>query len=512
MMETGTSKIMTDNYTVIATRPVIMYTHPRSITERRIDADYYRPEFVDNQTQLENSDLEIHELKDLWLEGRYGTLPDSADYLDEGVFLIRGGDFRDLDVVDDANLIRVPMAYWENGLKARAYPGEVLMLAKGATIDGPNSVALCSTRFEKALVNGSVFRIKPKPGVDAAYLTAYMATSTFLLQKRRAISNTGIFYNDLESIETFLVPLPPRPVQTYIGDKVRLAERCRSRARELWKTSEQVLSQALNLSLNTQDFELFNPLELQSEHYRLIATEPVSAWIHPDIMEHELGAQYYHPRRANVVVKLRASGIPLKRLLEIAMRCNERVSGAQIFQSPYYVGLGEIDSTIGSFNLVSPQQAEITGTATLFKSGDILFSKLRPYLNKVSICPAHVKRACGSTELLVYRAHKEILPYYVFFVLKSNVGLYQVIDVTAGSTLPRVDPEIIDEILVPLIDEECQKNISDNVQQVFALLSQAATFVAEAKADVEALIEGRLDVAGIVAGRVIAPTWEALSG
>lgn len=89
---------MPDSYTIISTRPVIMYAQPRGVTERRMDADYYRPQYVDNQTRLENSGIEIRVLRDLWIEGKYGTLPDSADYTSEGVVLIRGGDFRDLSV------------------------------------------------------------------------------------------------------------------------------------------------------------------------------------------------------------------------------------------------------------------------------------------------------------------------------------------------------------------------------------------------------------------------------
>jgi len=170
--------------------------------------------------------------------------------------------------------------------------------------------------------------------------------------------------------------------------------------------------------------------------------------------------------------------------------------------------LAEIDSSTGYFEPISPQDAGISGTSALFRANDILFSKLRPYLNKVSICPTHIARASGSTELLVYRAYKSVLPYYVFFALKSNLGLYQIIDVTAGSTLPRVNPEIVDDILVPIIPAEQQKTIDANVRQIFTLCHRASELVREAKADVEALIEGRLDVEGIVAGRVQPPAWK----
>lgn len=502
---------MPDSYQIVSIAPVAINVSPTLVSERRMDADYYNPEFLENQDRIEGCGYPLITLGRLWSDGKYGTLPSSDDYADQGVVLIRGGDFRDLGVVEDENLVRVPSYYWETSQKARTSAGEVLLLAKGATIDGPNSVALCPDRFEKAIVNGSVFRIKVKKDVDAAYLAAYMATTPFLLQKRRFISNTGIFYNDLESIENFAVVVPTRPVQTYVGDKVWLAERCRTQARELWKASEKLLSETLGMPLSAVYFEKIDPAELQSESYRLKSIAPVAAWIQADIADHELGPQYFHPRRANVILKLRSSGVELVRLTDLAVRRSDRVSANKASHVPYYVGLADIDSTIGHFDSVSPQNAGITGTSALFRSGDILFSKLRPYLNKVSICPDYIKQACGSTELLTYRVCKGVLPYYVFFVLKSNVVLYQIIDVTSGSTLPRVDPEIIDDILVPMIPVERRQIIDTNTRQVFSFLYRATQLIREAKSDVEALIEGRLDVEGILAGRIKSPTWEDIA-
>ena len=75
-----------------------------------------------------------------------------------------------------------------------------------------------------------------------------------------------------------------------------------------------------------------------------------------------------------------------------------------------------------------------------FERGDILFSRLRPYLNKVAIWEK--KRGLGSTGLLVYRPILDINRYYLYLVLKSPLGLYQIIDVTSGSTYPRVDEHV----------------------------------------------------------------------
>ena len=272
----------------------------------------------------------------------------------------------------------------------------------------------------------------------------------------------------------------------------------------------QLLSQATGISLETEYFEQVDEKQLQSASYQLVCASPMQIWVRQDLVEHELGPQYFHPRRANVILKLRSSGVELKHLAELTSRKVDRINPDRVSSIPHYVGLADIDSATGYFEPRETAQTDILGTAAMFKSGDILFSKLRPYLNKVAICPDHLTQACGSTELLVYRAHRTTLPYYVFFVLKSNLGLFQVLDATTGSTLPRIDPEIVDDILIPMIAREDQAIIERNVRWAFQLRHQASQLVSEAKADVEALIEGRLDVDGIMAGRVRPPTWEEL--
>lgn len=64
-------------------------------------------------------------------------------------------------------------------------------------------------------------------------LLLYLWVPNILLQKTRAISNTGIYYNDKNSLENFLIPIPSPEIQKYIGDKVRRAEELREEAKKL---------------------------------------------------------------------------------------------------------------------------------------------------------------------------------------------------------------------------------------------------------------------------------------
>jgi len=486
---------MTTKYQVISRSPVIMYVDPRIITERRMDADYYKPEFLENQEQLENSGQSVTVLKHLWYEGKYGTLPSSSDYADEGVTLIRGGDFRDLGVIADESLVRVPISYWENSPKARTESGEVLLLAKGATIDGPNSVALCPARFDKALVNGSVFRIKTKPIVDAAYLAAYMATPALLLQKQRAISNTGIFYNDLESIENFLVPLPPRPVQEYIGAKVRLAERCRARARELRVGATNALKNAFG--------------KVPEIH-----TGKSIAWVDSRDVFDRIDPDYFNQRYLtleNQVRGLTGSSLVLGQVCDVFSGTSAPEQETESPQRVVKVGNLSEDGVDWDNTGYLRVDRKVKSRFVL-REGDVMFccaAHHHSYIGKkVTLALVGSIRAIPTPEVMVCRLRgDQLLPGYLAEFLRSPWGYWQIQRTVKGITAHAYSDDVM-RIVVPIIPLETQKQIDRALREASQFITKARKLVHEAKTDVEALIEGRLDVEGIVAGRVRPPTWE----
>ncbi len=498
---------MQATYTILSERPVEVFI-PEALVEDRLDAEFYQPVYLRAVETLESAHFPLKPLQKL--SSKKSRVYWGIKGLDESpssthIPYIRPNEADDDGWIEYENLTTIERHWADDMPSAIVQPGDLLVEVKG------NARKVHVVREDVpplTFVSGSMYRFVPRSDVDVYYLWAYLTSPICQTLKDRLMSNSIIKWINPEDICQMPVPEPLPPLQTYIGAKVRLAEQCRTHARQLWSDSKKILAEAMSLSVEADFWEKVDPVELHSPVYNLVSVEPSAMWIAPKLVEREIGAQNFHPRRANVVLKLQASGVELKSLSSLASRKTNRVSAAQLHTIPYYIGLAEIDSTTGYFDPVAIKETEVTGISALFQANDVLYSKLRPYLNKVSICPPHVQKACGSTELLVYRIHQPFLPYYIFFVLKSSLVLYQIIDVTAGSTLPRVDPELVDDILVPLISPEKQQLIDDNVRRVFLLRHRATQLIREAKADVEALIEGRLDVAGILAEQVRPPTWD----
>jgi type I restriction enzyme S subunit len=194
---------------------------PAALIDDRLNAERYAREQIENLANLRLIGAE--RLGALLDDARsnYGILPGSEEYVEpeDGVGLLRGGDLEHGHLVDPS--VWAPRSYLTP--RGRLSTGDVLILAKGACIDGPAGVALVTSRHDGMIFNGTSYRVRLRMG-DPGFLVAACMTSAFLLQKRREISNTGVSYNSEEAIKGFLVPNPSGAAQRYIGSKVRQAE------------------------------------------------------------------------------------------------------------------------------------------------------------------------------------------------------------------------------------------------------------------------------------------------
>lgn len=345
--------------------------------------------------------------------------------------------------------------------------------------------------------------------VSALFATAFLRTSGGYRQIQRRLRGISAKLTPT-NFGKVSIPQPDRRVQSHIAAKIELAERCRAASSERWTAATTLLGTALGVPLTPETFEVKSNADVSALGYEVASLRPVVVRVSPERIEASIGAQFFTPRRAKAILVIEQSGFESKRLADLADRFATRVAADELQrQGLAYVGLAQIDSTTGY--IAGSADDSPTGTSALFGARDILFSKLRPYLNKVAICPNYLERAAGSTELVTYRTKPGVDPYYVFLVLKSPLVLNQVIDITSGSTHPRVDPDLIDEVLVPLVEPSTQMKIGSSVRSALELMRRATLLVNEAKADVEALIKGNLDIDAIASGRIKPPTAASIA-
>jgi len=169
-----------------------------------------------------------------------------------------------------------------------------------------------------------------------------------------------------------------------------------------------------------------------------------------DLVGSRIDPMPFHPERLKILEKINASkkGIRLKNLVS-----NVKTITKSISEEDIYIGLENIKSHVGQY--VPTSEKGSISSAAVFKKGNILFPKLRPYLNKVY--RAEFDGLC-STEFYVFEA-KNIDADFLTIVLRSNFVLKQTKHLTTGNTLPRLQTIDVDNLLIPVPSEDVQKSI-----------------------------------------------------
>lgn len=157
----------------------------------------------------------------------------------------------------------------------------------------------------------------------------------------------------------------------------------------------------------------------------------------------------FHPERMDVIRAIKRG--TWKRLKDVAI--NVKAITTTLSEGEIYVGLENIIGDTGEY--ISSNEKETVSSAAKFKKGDILFPKLRPYLNKVHRAQFD---GCCSTEFHVFEA-KDIHPDFLTIMLRSNMVLAQTKHLMTGNTLPRLQTTDVENLLIPYPSIEIQRKI-----------------------------------------------------
>ena len=123
-----------------------------------------------------------------------------------------------------------------------------------------------------------------------------------------------------------------------------------------------------------------------------------------------------------------------------------------------YVGLEHLDSGYPKINRFG-NESEVRSAKACFRPGDLLYGKLRPYLDKVAL--AEWEGLC-STDILVLRAKTDrALAEYCVYLMHSKGVLDQAIKTTSGVNHPRTKWTALKEYRSFIPPKPEQVNIAD---------------------------------------------------
>lgn len=166
------------------------------------------------------------------------------------------------------------------------------------------------------------------------------------------------------------------------------------------------------------------------------------------------------------------------KLGEISHYVNEKSSIA-LTNELYYVSTDSMLKDRGG--VISPESIPANGNVTKYKKDDILVSNIRPYFKKIWF--SNRQGGC-SNDVLVFRAQKEIIPQYLYYVLSDDLFFEHMMAGANGTKMPRGNKNLIMNYSFGLPPLEIQHRIAtilsrydsliENYQKQIKLLEETA--------------------------------------
>lgn len=148
-----------------------------------------------------------------------------------------------------------------------------------------------------------------------------------------------------------------------------------------------------------------------------------------------------------------------------------KISPKDITDDMWSLDLEDIQKESGAIlTRTTASKRKITGDKVLFYKGQVLYSKLRPYLKKILIAPGN---GICTPELVPFNTYL-VYANYIVYVLRSPHIDYVVNSVTYGVKMPRVGTETMVNLLIPLPPLSEQKRIVAKIEELLPLIGRYA--------------------------------------
>lgn len=406
----------------------------------------------------------IRRLGELIFEGAFGVLPPGDSYIEDGgIRFLRATEMREDNKIDWDNCLRVPINYADSE-RAKIKLGDVLIAVKGATIASGKSVCTINSLSEPTIVNGSIFRFQPTQETTSAFLYAVL-TSSFVKQQMKSalILNNAVDYLSRNSIDELLVLLPDLDTQRKLVDELDIAR-------------DERMRKLVQASVLLAGMDVFVLGQLGLQFPGPVKRPLFTVSLGQVRRENTLNPDFFHPERLAALRAIQKGSNELRKV-QLATVVSFMREQDVVNAGDNYIGLANV--TLNTGEIITTAE-EVGGQVFRFEEGDVLFGRLRPYLNKVYCAE---KPGKCSTEFHVMRVNsgEEILPEFLALILRSTLILSQTKHMMTGNTHPRLTNDDVKNLVVPIPRDITQQQTI--VQEFIRRRAEARRLREEAEAE-----------------------------
>jgi restriction endonuclease S subunit len=449
------------------------------LTTLKLFVEFYLPEYQDMLNALRQGPYPLKSLGELstrMFDGPFGSNRKVDMYQESGIPYVRVKDVLP-DGIDLSGLTYVSQEKHQTIYRSRVVPGDILVTIAGRL----GTAAVFPEILEEGNITGHIAGIEIPEDVSPYYLAAVINSRFGEFQVKRWGLRTTRPELNLRELGQILIPLPPRPIQDRIAQVMQ----------DAYATRREKLAQAEAL-LDGIDEYVLGQLGIALRELRSRRTTVKSIG--------SIAGGRFDFEAVVTVQDISFDNIEPTLLRKVVRRVDDRVTPVVLFPDVdvNYISLGNIAANTGELAGFAPVKgSSILSSSPTFERGDILFGRMRPYLNKVWV--AEFDGVCTG-EALVFRPNREeVDTRFLHALLLSRITLHQVVPLQTGTSLPRVSATDVLNVKLPIPrDLNRQTDIGEEVErqrtEARRLCAEAETIIAEAKARVERMILGQEEV------------------
>ena len=303
--------------------------------------------------------------------------------------------------------------------------GDILFARTGSV----GKAFLVSSVPEHSIFASYLIRVRvDRTKLDPQFAFLFMQSTAYWRQIASQIHGAVQPNVNATQLRSLLLPLPPLPEQRAIAHVLRTVQ-------EAKEATERVIAALRELKKSLM------------RHLFTCGPVPLDAAGNVELRETEIGPI---PAHWQVV-----------RLGEVATLSTKAVDPANA-GAKRYIGLEHIEP--GNIRIQHWGKADdVRSLKTAFQQGDVLYGKLRPYLDKAVL--AEWDGIC-STDILVIKAQSSLLPEFLAYLVHTSQFIDYAISTTTGVNHPRTSWKALQKFPIPLPPLDEQREIARILQAV----------------------------------------------
>jgi len=455
----------------------------------RIDPEYYTKDLLANEDLLERfrecklcdlvEKLKPNNIADLTSNGSFEFLRGIGFNENGGIPFIRTQNLMD-GYVDDTEVIYVNHECKSMVAKSLCETGDLIVCRKGKV----GAASALPEKMNGAAISENVTRFSLRAEDDGDFIAAFLNANQG--RKRFLREATGVIQKWInnEKLREIRVIRLDKFAEKYIGNKVRQAERLRA-----WANT-------LNISV--------------AAHFSGLVKNPLSprvSWVakKEDLDPYRINPKQYDPVVLDLIQRAKANGTRLEPLS--ALVGARQIAGGATPKGAQYFEKGILFARVQN---VKPLRLDLSDAVYIDQLADEELARSRCAADDIILT---ITGYPGTASLVTeedlpvninqhsvrFNIKDGIESGYVCAALNSKFLKYQVDRLAIGGTRDALDYPSVGRLLIPRYEAEVEKNIGEQARCVNAAVKLSQRLTNAAKLLVEALIEGQLTEAELIA-------------